>query len=372
MNAVVQFDASVPAFLRNAGFLALNQKAAAGLSTGAPPRLSFRGSRFRLVSADGTETPVNDIMTIQGPQGPQQIQSNGTMIDVIVLDASDHVSKFYYDKAYDPNADDLSPACFSDNGVGPSVRASKPQSLLCQGCPKNAWGSKVTPQGSQIKACSDVKKLAILPTSNVDGPAYMLGIPGASLKAWTAAVTAVSQRGIPIPAMVWRIGFDPDPAFPKLTFTPVRWLTEQEAASVSDLFGSDECAELVGRKDTPIQALPALQGTPAVPVAQQAVHVPVAPVAASTPPPPVFTQPTPEAPPAFLQQPAAAPAAPAQDAAPRRRRGRPPAAETAPAAPAAPQAATPFPAAPSAPATPAAPAGAPDLNALLDQVMAKK
>ncbi len=40
MNQLVaQFDASVPAFLRDANFLQLNQKAVQGLSTGAPPRL---------------------------------------------------------------------------------------------------------------------------------------------------------------------------------------------------------------------------------------------------------------------------------------------------------------------------------------------
>lgn len=362
MNQIVQFDASVPAFLRNANFLALNQKAAAGLGgQGSPPRLSFRGSRFRWIAADGTETPLS----AEGAPG-----NNSMTVDVIVLDASDHVSKFYYDKAYDPNADDLSPACFSDNGVGPSSRAQRPQSLLCGNCPHAVWGSKVTPTGSKIKACSDVKKLAIIPVSNVDGPAFMVGIPAASLKTWTAAVNAVSQRGIPIPALVFRIGFDPDPAYPKLTFNPVRWLTEDEANSVSDLFGSDECAELVGRKDMPITVMPG-NAAPTAPVAAPApapafVQAPAAPA-------PVFTAPAPEPAPAFLQQPA--PAAPAaQDGAPRRRRRTNAEiaaanAQATPQAPAAPAAVQPV--APVAPVA-AAPAGGTDLNALLDQVMAGK
>lgn len=349
MNAVVQYDASVPAFLRNAGFLALNQKAAAGLSMGAPPRISFRGSRFRFIAADGTETPVTE--------------NNGVALDVIVVDAAEHVSKFYYDKAYDPNADDLSPACFSDNGVGPSVRAAKPQSLTCATCPNAVWGSKVTPQGSQVKACSDIKKLAVIPISNVTGPAYMIGIPAASLKTWSAAVSSVSSRGIPIPALVIRIGFDVSAEYPKLTFSPQRYISQEEAGAIQDLFGSDEVAELVGAKDTPIAALPAaaqrqvaatqqdaaLRNVPQNVQAQESARQ-QAQAAAGAP----FAPPPPAAAPAFLQQPAAAEVAtPAP-----RRRGRPAAAANVPASPVVPAASV------------AAPPG--DVGSLLDSIMAGK
>lgn len=358
MNAVVQFDASVPAFLRNAGFLALNEKAAAGLSTGSPPRISFRGSRFRFVAADGTETPVTE--------------GNGTQLSVIVVDASAHVSKFYYDKAYDPNADDQAPACFSDNGVGPSVRANKPQALHCAGCPKNAWGSKVTPQGSQVKACSDLKKIAVIPVDNMAGPAYVLAVPAASLKTWTAAVKALSDRGIPVPALVVQLGFDGTAEYPKLTFSPTRWINEQENAVLQELFGSEEVAELTGANDKPIQSLPhgqiaaepapmqLPQGAPPAfiqqpaqqfqpPVQQPVVQQPFVPPAVQ--PAPAFLQP---------QPPAAAPVPAAPAPAPRRRRNAaaaPAAAEVSPAP------MTPAPALPRAAAPPS------DINALLDQVM---
>lgn len=335
MNAVVSYDPSVPAFLRNAGFLALNNKAAAGLSLGAPTRISFRGSRFRFVAADGTETALPDT----GPAG-----NNSLSLDVIVVDASDTVSKFYYSKAYDPNADDLSPTCFSDNGVGPSNRANTPQSLLCGNCPNSVWGSKVTPQGSKVKACSDVKKIAVVPISNINGPVYMLGIPAASLKTWSAAVNAVTQRGIPIPALVVRLGFEPGAEYPKLTFSPIGYINEDQAASIQDLFGSDECNTLVGRNDVPIQSLPGATA----PVNVQA------PAAAPTP----FVAPPAPATPAFLQQP---PPAHVQQAAPApqadaalRRRGRPAGNGAAPAQ------AAPAPVATAAPA---------NINALLDSVL---
>ena len=284
MNQVVKFDASVPAFLQNAGFLALNQKAAAGLSSGAPTRISFRGSRFYFVAADGAETPLPD----NAPAG-----SNSLSLDVIVVDASEHVSKFYYDKAYDPNSDDSAPACYSDNGVGPSSRASKPQSLLCGNCPKNVWGSKVTPQGSQVKACSDVKKIVVVPVSNIDGPAYMLGIPGASLKTWSAAVAALSSRGVPIPAIVMQLGFEQGAEYPKLTFTPTRYISELEAGAITDLFGLDEVGRLVGRDDVPITALPGPVARAAQPIAAVVAQQPVA---AQPTPSPFAPPPQPQAP----------------------------------------------------------------------------
>ena len=378
MNQLVpQFDASVPAFLRNANFLQINQKAVQGLSSGAPPRLSFRGSRLRFVAADGTETPVTE--------------NNGVAIDVVVIDASEHVSKFYYDQAYDPNADDLAPACFSDNGVGPSVRSTKPQSLLCANCPKNAWGSKVTPQGTQVKACSDVKKLALIPASNVNGPAYMIGVPGASLKTWSAFVDTVSKRGIPIPALVVQIGFDASAEYPKLTFTPKRYIDETEAAAIQELFGSEECDELVGRKDTPITALPGTGTTGVVHGAlhseyamKQAAHDAEAarrgltggvPAGVATP---ITMQPQdPRGPlPAFLDrsQPQFAGAtqqAPAAEAQPVRRRRRTQAEMQAANAGQTQGVAPTQPAIVQAPVVQAA-AGPADLNALLDKVMGAK
>lgn len=240
MNAVVQYDPNVPAIFRSEKFLAMNNKLAAGLSTGAPPRVSFKASRYRLVAADGTETLVNE-------NG-----SNGTTMDVIVLDANPAISKFYYDKKYDPNAqgDDAAPACFSEDGVAPSSRALRPQSRSCATCPMNAWGSKISESsGKKIKACSDVKKLAVIPTANLGGDAYMLGIPGASLKTWGAFVKSCAGRNVPVNAMVIRLGFNPQVSYPELTFTPTAWVSNDQATAVTDLIDSPDMAALVGVGD---------------------------------------------------------------------------------------------------------------------------
>ena len=42
------------------------------------------------------------------------------------------------------------------------VSAGTPQSATCAECPQAVWGSKISPQGSKIPACSTVKKVAVL------------------------------------------------------------------------------------------------------------------------------------------------------------------------------------------------------------------
>lgn len=245
LPAVPAFDQNLPAFLRQGAFAQVNARAMANLSSGAPNRVSFRAGRFRTVTGDGIET--------------LSPENGGTTLDVVVIDANEFISKIYYSAGYDPNAPEpVSPDCFSDNGNAPSARAQHPQSALCVNCPQNAWGSKVTPTGSQVKACSDSKKIAVLPVSNIQGPTFGLAIPPASLKAWRAAIDQLVQRGIPICAVVFRLGFDTEASYPKLTFMPVGWIDEAQSARVAALVGTPEIDTLLGRNDMPRQgALPA-------------------------------------------------------------------------------------------------------------------
>lgn len=238
-TALTTIDPNLPAFLRNDKFLAINQRLGAGLSAGAPPRISFRASRFRLISGDGEETMVTE--------------NGGTTLTVLILDANPQVSKFYYDKPYNPAStdEDAGPACFSEMGDAPSARSPRPQSRSCASCPHNAWGSKVTPGGAKVKACGDYKKIAVIPVNNLEGDAYVLGIPGASLKSWSALVKSTSGRGVPVTALVVQLGFDTAASHPKLTFTPVAMINEAQYAQVADLLGTDELSELVGMGDAP-------------------------------------------------------------------------------------------------------------------------
>ena len=315
MNALVPtYHSQLPAFLRDPSLFAETDKAIAGIGGGMPPSISIRGRQFHLIGADGEESHVNQLT-----------------LDVIVLGGNEHVSKAYYAGAYDPaQGGGLPPTCFSDNGMAPSVNATTPQAPLCAGCQFNAWGSKVTPTGSQVKACTDSKKLAVVlavdtPTI-VNGAAgmakaleqvYLLRIPAATMGDWKGYVKEVQGRGLPVTiGVVTHLEFDAQVSYPKLFFKAVKLNEESVVQRLLPLRGSPELRETVGMNDVPRTATAASVITPA---ATQPAPLPLAP------------------PPAPAALPLAPPPAPAQQQEQvRRTRGRPGAAQPAlPPAPAA-------------------------------------
>ena len=250
----------------------INAAASMGISTSVGwPRIGIKSARFRL----------------QQPQG-EEIVVPTLHLDVIIVDANPNgLSKTFYLGKYDPNGEQTAPDCYSDNGVGPSSRAAKPQCGTCAACPKNAWGSKIADNGSQIKACSDTKKVAVIMADNPDGPVYELRVPPASLKNWATYVQSLDSRGIPAAGVVTRLTFDPNADYPKLMFTGTGWSSAEQVACVREVIGTEEVDVCTGKNDKPIAAnaqLVAVDGnTPAAPLPP----VPAAPLAFTPAAPPV-------------------------------------------------------------------------------------
>jgi hypothetical protein len=349
---VPQYHPQLPAFLQSPDLFAETDKAIAGIGGGAPPYISIKASKWRLVSADGEEAMVNQLH-----------------LDVIVLGGNEHVSKTYYAGAYDPaSGNAVPPTCFSDNGVAPSSVSMVPQAPLCASCAFNAWGSKVTPTGSQVKACTDSKKLAVVLASDtpiiVNGAAttakaldqiYLLRVPAASMRGWRDYAKGIRGHGAPIVGLVTVLTFDPAAAYPLMLFKASKFVDEATFRKSQALLERPGIAEFVGANDVPrtSTALPGPVPQHLTGQLQQPEPAP-APVAAA----PVVVAPAPV--------PVAAAPAPAT-----RPRGRPPAAATAPAPVAAP---TPAPTLFAAPAGNGAviqqpTASSPDLDALLSSVL---
>lgn len=238
----------------------LNESAVSGLSTGNVPHISIRQNRFRLVDAGGNEKLLETFH-----------------LDCVVMDASEFISKIYYDKAFDPSAQDYGPpACFSDNGIGASSQAVSPQSASCATCPHNAWGSSTSRMtGKQTKACNDVKKIAVhVPGWDIP---FLLRIPPASLKNWRSYLQALGAA-VDVSMVVTRLEFDQQTQG-VLTFKPVAYADEPALATIDQMLEAKRTDALVGRNDKPVQgALPA----PATP---PAATLPP-PVQAAPPPPP--------------------------------------------------------------------------------------
>ena len=325
MSNIVPVNIQVPAHL--AGRVGvpsvLGAALTGGLSSGQSfPKISIKASRFRIVEGD-TETVLDS-----------------TNLDVVVVGANPRLSKTWYAKAWSKDAEPTAPDCFSLDGVGPDPEATDPQNDMCASCPQNAWGSKVTDSGQQIKACSDNKRLAVVAADDASGPVYLLSVTPAALKGLNQYQKELSVRGIPPEIVKTRVSFDTDASFPKLKFTFGGFLDADVQEVVDGLFGSEQVKEITGE-------------TPKTPVA-------VPQIAKAPAPAPVAPKPAVKAA-APVEEPAPAPA-PAQAAAPKRGFGASKPAAPAAAAPAAKPAAK--------PAAAAAPAASDAATSLADEIAA--
>ena len=271
MSNLVPVNVQVPAHLAARvgvpSALALSLTGGISSTTNGFPRISIKGSRFRIIEGD-TETVLDQ-----------------TYLDIVVVGANPRLSKQWYAKAWTPDSEPSAPDCFSQDGIGPDTESTSPQNDLCASCPQNAWGSKITPQGQQIKACADQKRLAVVAADDASGPVYLLLVTPAALKGLNQYQKELSMRGIPPEIVKTKVSFDTDASFPKLKFSFAGFLDEDTQTAVDGLFGSDNVKAITGEAVNKPVAIPApVARPPAVvvkPVAPKPVPVaevpPVAP-----------------------------------------------------------------------------------------------
>ena len=224
--AVLMADkANLPAFARTTAGADLNKEATAGTGGEGINRISLKQSRFRLI-VGGEQVSV-----IQEP-----------FMDVVIVRANPGVSRTFYTTKYDPNAEDQTPTCYSSNGVVPDPDAGEKQAATCAECPHSQWGSKINDHGHKVKACSEVKRLAIVPRQNVEAPMFQVQVPSASLKIFGNFVRMLNQASpaIPYNGIITRIAFDETSDYPKLTFEPRGWVDDEQYAVINERYESEE------------------------------------------------------------------------------------------------------------------------------------
>jgi len=303
MTNLIPMNIEVPAHLakRMGQPSALSESLKGGLTMGAAyPRISIKGSRFRLVEG-GTETVLE-----------------ATSLEVVTVGANPGISKAWYASAWNPDAEAKAPDCFTMDGIRPDPTSGQPQNDLCASCPQNAWGSKVTDAGTKIKACSDKKRLAVVAADDPTGPIYLLEVTAAALKGMAQYQRELAMRTI-IPETVRTIiSFDTDASYPKLKFGYGGFLTADIQAEVDKLLGSPQVMEIIGTDAAPHVAAPAATPQVAAPVAVATPTPTPEPVAEAPAPAPAkgsgfgTAKPAaaaPEVAPAPVEEPAAAPVA---------------------------------------------------------------
>jgi len=300
--------------------------ATSGLGSTRGPHLSIRGGRFRLIAAT-------------------EVLLDTHYVDIIIVDANRNSARVYFEGDFADNTDEP-PACFSDNGTGPSTQSMSPQSTTCAICPHNVRGSDQTFTGKATTACSNRKKLAFILPDDQSCTVYEFQIPPASLTGlrtygdWVGAQMC-PHRNAPadFADFVTRVSFDPARQF-VLAFQAVSWADDERTLQMLEYIVQNNLSDAaVGRND--------VAHDPAF-VAQMIAARRQASAGAlgSNPPSPALQSgqqqqlPPRQAAPAPQPLPAGAPAAPRAPQAPRRGRG--PAKAQAQLPPASPSPAAPF------------------------------
>jgi len=217
MSNVALFNPSqAPAFARKG--LSDTAKALAGGTANSGKRISIKGGVFRLLSGGKEVAAIEE-----------------RFLDVVVVKAAPKVNRVFYAKSYDADAV-TGPDCWSADGETPSADSANRQASRCSECPQNIAGSG---QGNS-RACRYQQRLAVVLADSVDGDVLQLVLPATSIfgKAdgdnrplqeyarWLAA------QDISPETVVTRMKFDTKSESPKLFFKAVRWLSDDEYATV--------------------------------------------------------------------------------------------------------------------------------------------
>jgi hypothetical protein len=231
MNNIVPFEqGGLPAHLQ--GKPVDNTEFSSGVA-GGYAILSLKGKVWHIVQ-NGERTLVTR------PDDPNE---PATSLLVVLLRANKHLSKLYYKNGYvDGSAE--KPDCYSNDGITPALDAQERQAEKCAVCPHNAWGSKVSENGSKVKACSDSRRVAVCPAGSPDAP-MLLRVPAASLRDLGAYADMLAKRGAAVNAVVTRMSFDHSVAHPKLVFKPEGWLDADAYSQVLEATNSDLVEQIV-------------------------------------------------------------------------------------------------------------------------------
>lgn len=223
------------------------------------PTLSYEGKVWQVV-LNGERTKIMR-RNAEGDEEPTQTMR------VVILAVAERRGRTFYEGAYDPSKPGV-PVCWSDDGVTPHAQVTEPKSSKCDTCPLSAKGSKVTEQGKAVTACSQHLMIAVVPHNNLEHPPLRLKLaitsvwdkqsPDMEKQGWFAfdnyrdflRANSVTHTA----ALVTKMRFDPNVAFPKVMFSPDRWLEDHETDVVKPLVKAPEVLSLLGGTWTPAGA----------------------------------------------------------------------------------------------------------------------
>jgi hypothetical protein len=199
---------------------------------GGGKRISIKGSVFRMI-VNGDEIQVNE----------------DRAMNMVIVRVAPHVHRTYYPNAFEEGAFSP-PVCWSEDGRAPHKASTTPQSNSCATCSQNVAGSSNNGKG---RACSFSRRIAVLLEGDLKGDLFSLSLPSTSifgkaegtkmpLEAYAKYINGHKTR---ITAVVTEVRFDTSTPHPKLFFSPVRPLTDDEWDITNACGESIEATDLV-------------------------------------------------------------------------------------------------------------------------------
>ena len=164
---------------------------------------------------------------------------------LVLVKANPFASKTFYKSGY-AEGDTAPPDCWSFDGQKPDASVQHPQCTSCAACPNNRLGSKISDSGSKVKACPDVKRIAVMEAKN--GTLMLLRLPYTSMKSLADYAVWLSNQSpaVNYNEVLTELSFDMNTPYPKVNFKAVRWLNETETDLVQGALESTELAEILG------------------------------------------------------------------------------------------------------------------------------
>ena len=252
----------LPAIFKNAGALPAHMSDPDDKNI--VPRVSVNALTFEgkvwSISLDGKKTKLMKIDT-DGEEQPVQIFTG------IVLGYNAARGRSFYTGTYDPKNPRV-PDCWSEDGVRPhdNVPRETRQAATCAACPNAKKGSSQNDKGQSTVACSQFKKLAVIPTQKLGQfPPLRLTIKITSIYdksgadshpgwyAWDQYLDLLISNNVHHTAKLpTKIKFDSSVAYPKLLFAPGKeFLTDEQWEIVKPLAASDETKALLAESFSP-------------------------------------------------------------------------------------------------------------------------
>ena len=242
----------LPAHLQ--GKTKTNNLFAAAVTVGGFPVISIKGKVFHIQRGDERE-----LVTKTGTD-----DEPASALEVVILSVNPNKSKVFYNSGF-VEGSVAKPTCYSNDGLAPASDAEEPQSKKCNVCPHNQWGSRITENGGKGKACGDSMRLCVAPAGMINDP-MLLRVPAATLKTLGQYGSQLSKRGVEPQYVVTKVGFDYNVAHPALTFKAMRFVEEEELATVESTLNdeADIIDQITGVADKPsISVEPVAESAPA-------------------------------------------------------------------------------------------------------------